>query len=89
MVCDILDLRCIFVSEIAGTALMATMIAVALYFIAASRLNWGFNTTIGFLFPMLFIITLGIAGFSAVMAFSTIIIGALAAFMFNKIVGNR
>ncbi len=89
MACDILDLRCMFVSEIAGDAFLATALGVLLYFVVAARLNWGFNTTVGFLFPALFIITLGIAGFSAVMAFSTIAIAILAATLFNRIIGNR
>ncbi len=89
MACDVLDLRCMFVSEIAGDAFLATVLGILLYFVVAARLNWGFNTTVGFLFPALFIITLGIAGFSAVMAFSTIFIAILAATLFSRIIGNR
>lgn len=89
MPCEILDFRCFFVSEIAGDPILATFLGVILYFVAAARLNWGFNTTVGFLFPAIFIITLGIAGFSAVMAFSTMIIAIMIATIFNRFIGNR
>ena len=89
MACDVLDIRCIFVSELAGDPLLATFLGAILYSVAASRLNWGFNTTVGFFFPAIFIITLGISGFSAVMAFSTMMIAVLAAIVFNKVIGNR
>lgn len=89
MACEILDLRCIFVSEIAGTAFIAGLLAMLFYFIIASRLNWGFTTTLGFLFPILLIMGLAISGFSAIMAFSTVVIGFMIAWIFNKLIGNR
>lgn len=87
--CDLLDFRCIFVSEIAGGVLMASMIALLFYFIIASRLNWGFNTTVGLLFPILLIMGLAFSGFTAIMAFATIILGFMIAWMFNRLIGNR
>lgn len=89
MVCNLIDFRCIFVSELAGTALMAIMLGLVLYFIAASKLNWGFTTTVGFLIPIVLIFGLAITGFSAIMAFSTIILGLMLAWVFNKFTGNR
>lgn len=87
--CDLIDFRCVFVSEIAGSAFMATILAVIFYFIVASRLNWGFNTTVGFLFPVILIMGLAFTGFSAIMAFSTIILGFMLAWIFNRLIGNR
>lgn len=87
--CDILDFRCIFVSEIIGSVFLATIVAMILYFIIASKLNWGFTTTIGFMIPTVLILGLSLAGFSAIMAFSTIVIGFMLAWVFNKLVGNR
>ncbi|KKN69653.1 hypothetical protein LCGC14_0439560 [marine sediment metagenome] len=87
--CELLDWRCIFVSEIAGSAFLAALLALMFYFIIASRLNWGFNTTIGFLFPILLITGLALTGFSVIMAFATVILGFMLAWIFNKLIGNR
>ena len=87
--CEILDFRCIFVSEIVGSAFLAVIIAMIFYFIIASKLNWGFTTTIGFLFPIILILGLTFAGFSAIMAFLTIVVGFMLAWVFNKLIGNR
>ena len=87
--CDILDFRCIFVSELVGSVFLATIIAMILYFIIASKLNWGFNTTIGFMIPIVLIMGLTFSGFSAIMAFLTIVVGLMLAWVFNKLIGNR
>ena len=87
--CDLLDFRCIFVNEIIGDPLLAGVLAIVLYFIAASRLRLGFDTTIVFLFPIMLIFGLAIAGFSTIFAFSTVLVGLLIAWLFNKIIGNR
>lgn len=87
--CEILDFRCIFVNEIVGSALLAGVIAIILYFMAASRLRFGFDTTMAFLFPVLFIFGLAISGFSVIFAFATVIVGFMLAWIFNKIIGNR
>ncbi len=87
--CEILDFRCIFVSELVGSVFLATIVAMILYFIIASKLNWGFTTTIGFMIPMVLILGLTFAGFSAIMAFLTIIVGFMLAWVFNKLIGNK
>ena len=89
MVCDIIDFRCIFVNEIAGTVFMASLLGVLFYFMISSKMNWGFTTTIGFLIPIAFVFSLAISGFSAVMAFGTIIVGFMLAWIVNKLLGNR
>ncbi len=89
MACDILDIRCLFVNEIVGNVVLTVVLSVILYFIIASKLRFGFDTTIALFFPMLFIFGLTFAGFSAILAFATVIIGIMIAFIFNKIVGNR
>lgn len=88
-ICEIIDFRCIFVSEIAGSAFLAALLALVLYFIVASRLNWGFVTTVGFLVPVALIMGLATTGFSAMFAFITIIAGFMLAWIFNKLIGNR
>ena len=87
--CEILDFRCIFVSEIVGSVFLATILAMVLYFIIASKLNWGFTTTVGFLFPIILILGLTFSGFTAIMAFSTVVIGFMLAWIFNKLIGNK
>jgi len=87
--CEILDFRCIFVSEIVGSVFLATLLAILFYFIIASKLNWGFTTTIGFAIPLILILGLTLTGFSAIMAFMTVIIGFMLAWIFNKLIGNR
>lgn len=89
MVCNLIDFRCIFVSEIAGTALMAAVLFLVLYFIAASKLNWGFITTVGFLIPIVMITGLAFTGFTAIMAFLTIATGLMLAWIFNRFTSNR
>ena len=87
--CDLLDFRCIFVNEIVGDPLLAGVLAIVLYFVAASRLRLGFETTVVFLFPIMLIFGLAISGFSTIFAFSTVLVGLLIAWLFNKIIGNR
>ncbi len=88
MSCELLDFRCFFVSEIVGDAVLATVLATLIYFIVASKLRLGFDTTIFFALPLLFIASLAISGFSAVFAFATVFIGLLLAFIINKMIGN-
>ncbi len=86
--CDVLDFRCIFVNELIGSVLLTVLVGAVFYFIIASKLRWGFDTTIATLFPILLIGGLMLTGFSAVFAFSTVIIGIMVAWIFNKIIGN-
>jgi len=86
MPCELLDLRCIFVNEIVGNVLLTVFFAAMFYFIVAGKLRWGFDTTIAFAFPIILIFGLQIAGFSAIMAFSTVIIGFMLAWIFNQII---
>lgn len=87
--CELLDFRCIFVNEIAGSVLLASILALIFYFIIASKMRWGFDTTITFLFPILFIFGLAITGFSIIYAFSTVVVALMVAWLFNRIIGNR
>lgn len=89
MPCDILDFRCIIVNELIGTAVLAVVIGAIFYFIIASKLKFGFDTTIIMAFPFLFILGLAIAGFSAIYAFATVLIGIMLAWIFQEIIRNR
>lgn len=85
MQCDLLDFRCIFVSELIGSAFLAVMILAIFYFIIASKLKLGFDTTIVMSLPLLLLVGLAITGFTAIMAFATILIGIMLAFLINRI----
>lgn len=85
MPCELLDFRCLFVSELVGSAVLAAVLAVVLYFIIASKMRLGFDTTIAFLFPLLFIFGLAITGFSIIYAFATVVVGFLLAWVFNRV----
>ena len=87
--CNLLDFRCIFVSEIFGNVLLTVLFATLFYFIIAAKLRFGFDTTIAFAFPLLLIAGLAFAGFSAVFAFSTVIIGLIVAWILNVLINNR
>ncbi len=87
--CDVLDLRCIFLNELIGSVLLAVLMSALVYFIVASKLRWGFDTTIVMIFPLLLIVGLMFAGFSAVFAFATVIVGIMVGWVFNEIIRNR
>jgi asparagine N-glycosylation enzyme membrane subunit Stt3 len=87
--CEILDFQCIFVSEIVGSTVLAVILALILYFIIASKMRLGFDTTIALLLPIIAIFGLMLSGFSAVYAFATFVVALLVAWLFNRIIGNR
>ncbi len=85
MQCELLDIRCIFVSELIGSALLAIILAAVIYFLIASKLRFGFDTTIVMSLPLILIAGLAITGFSAIMAFATIMIAIMLVFLWNRI----
>ncbi len=89
MACNLLDWRCIIISELIGDVLLAILVAVLFYFIIATKLRWGFDNTMAFSVPILLIVGLAFAGFSAIFAFATVIIGLLLAWVFNIMLNNR
>ena len=84
--CEILDWRCIFVSEIFGNVLLTVIVATIGYFMIASKLRFGFDTTIALIIPILLIIGLAISSFNTIMAFATVATGLMLAWIFNKII---
>ncbi len=88
MACDILDWRCIFVNELIGSVVLAIIFGAILYFVFASKMRLGFDSTLAFSVPVLLVIGIAIGGLQALMAGLTILIGLLVAFLFNKMIGN-
>lgn len=84
--CEIIDFKCIFINEIAGSVTLAIVIAMILYFVATSRLKLGFDTTMYFLFPVLVIVGLLGGGFSIIFAFVALFVALLVGWMINKVI---
>ncbi len=89
MTCDILDIRCIFVSELIGSVILTVLLGAIFYFIIASKLKWGFDTTLTLSLPLLLMLGLTFAGFSAIYAFATVIVGFMLAWIFGEIFRGR
>lgn len=88
MVCDIIDFRCVIVNEIVGSATLTIVLAIVAYMILATRLNFGFPTTLLIGVIGILILGLAISSFSAIIATITIIIALLIAFIFQKLIKN-
>jgi len=84
--CEIIDFKCLFVNEIAGSVTLAIVLFLILYFVAASRMKIGFDTTVYFLFPVIVIASVAVGGFAAIFAFATVFSAILIGWMINKIV---
>lgn len=87
--CDLLDLRCIFVNELVGSAFLSVIIATIFFFIFSSKIKIGFRTSIVVAVPVLLIFGLTLTGFSALYAFITVLVGFMLAAVFQKLIGNR
>ena len=87
--CDLLDLRCIFVNELVGSAFLSIIIATIFFFIFSSKIKVGFRTSIVVVVPILLIFGLTLTGFSTLYAFITVLVGFMLAAVFQKLIGNR
>ncbi len=87
--CNILDFRCILVNELVGNVVLAVVLVSILYFIIASRLKFGFDTTIVFAVPIVLLAGLAIGGFSVIFAFLTMVTAIMIAWLFDRIIGNK
>ncbi len=87
--CEILDFGCIFINEIFGSVVLTVIAAVIFYLMIASKLRFGFDTTVAVGFPLLLISGLAFAGFSVIYAFATVVVAIMAALIFDRITGNR
>ena len=89
MGCDILDIRCLFVSELIGSVALAVVLFAVFYFIIASKMKFGFDTTIVLATPILLIFSLAIGGFSIVYAFLTMLSALMIGWLIDKMFGNK
>lgn len=90
MMCDVLNIRCIIVNELVGSAFLTVLLLGLLYFIIASKLKFGFETTFVIAIPLGLAFSL-FAGnmFSALFGFFTLLIGLLVAWIIMKFMENR
>jgi len=87
--CDVLDFRCIIVNELIGSVALAILFIALLYFVVASKLRFGFDTTFSLLIPVVLISSIVLTAFSAIFAFATLLAGLLLAYIFIKFLENR
>lgn len=87
--CEILDFRCLFINEIIGSITLAVVFGAIFYFIIASKLRFGFDTTIAFALPVIIIMGLAMGGFPIIYAFTTVIVAWMLGFLFQKLIGSR
>ncbi len=87
--CDLLDLKCIFVNELIGSAVLSVLIAAIIFFIFSSKLKIGFRTAFVVSIPMLLLFGMMLGGFSAIYAFITVLLGFLIASIVQKIISGR
>lgn len=87
--CDLLDLRCLFVNEIVGSVMLTMVLGAIVYFIIASKMRWGFETTVAVAFPLLLIIALAVGSITPILAFGTLVAGFMLTWLMTKIIGNR
>ncbi len=88
MPCEILDLRCILMNELVGSAFLTMIFLTVLFFIATSKLKLGFEATLALAIPVLLITSLAISGFSAIYAFTTVIVGIGLGWVIQKVIKN-
>lgn len=87
--CDVLDLRCIFVNELIGSVALTGIFVVIIYFMIASKLRFGADTTLAFSIPFILLGALAVGIISPVMAFITMLVGFMAAELFTRIIAGR
>ncbi len=87
--CELLDLRCIFVNELVGSAFLSIIVATIFFFIFSSKIKVGFRTSIVVGIPILLIFGLTLTGFSTLYAFITVLVGFMLAAILQKLIGNR
>ena len=89
MPCEILDIQCLFVSEIIGSVTLTFVLGILFFFIISSKLRFGFDTTILLAIPVALIASLAFGGFTIVYALLGIILALILAWLFDRIIGNK
>lgn len=89
MTCDIFNLKCIIVNELIGNSLLTVILAAIAFFIFASKIRFGFDTTIALGFIYVCLITLVVGGLIPFLVILVIFIALYVAYYLNKIYGNR
>lgn len=88
MACNVIDIKCIFVNELVGSIILSIIILFVIYLIAASKLRFGYDTTIAVGIVVLFIGSLALGNLAGILAFATVIIGILLTVELSRLLGN-
>lgn len=84
MICQLLDIGCIFINEIAGSIFIAICLFLLAYFVMAARLNWGFESTIAILIPIALIVSLATSGLIFILTIVAIVLGILIGIIIDR-----
>lgn len=88
MVCNLIDFRCVIMNELIGNSVLTVILGGIFFFIVASKLKLGFDTTIMLSIPLILIVGLMFTSFQTILAFITIALAILVAWVFQKVIGN-
>jgi hypothetical protein len=89
MTCDILDFRCMLVNEVIGNVFLASILFAIAYFIVASKMKLGFDTTFALAIPIILTFGLAVSGFQIMYVLLTLVAGVMLALAFLRLIGNR
>lgn len=90
MTCSPIDFICVIKNDLIGNAFLAVLFILLLYFIIASKLRFGFDTTFIILIPLSIMLGLAIGqAAGAIIAFSTIIIGIFLGIIVSRLLELR
>lgn len=89
MTCDIFNLKCIIVNELIGNSLLTVILGTIAFFIFASKIRFGFDTTIVLGFIYICLITLVVGGLIPFLVIMVMLLALYVGYYFNRVVGNR
>lgn len=89
MVCDIADLRCVYVNELIGSPVLAVILLGLLFFAVAAYKRIGLKTSLWAACVYFPIVSYAIAGTSFGFALATLVVAVSLALLHMRIIGNR
>lgn len=89
MVCDVADLRCLYVNELVGDPVLAVLLFGVLFFAFTSYNRVGLKSTLWLAVVVFPIVSYFIIGTTLIIALSTLVVSFLVALIHTRITGNR
>jgi len=87
--CDITDFKCVYVSELIGSPILAVLLLGIAFFAFTSYKRIGLKTTLWLACAYFPVVSYFIAGTSFIFALVTLLVSLLLAFLNARIIGNR